>query len=501
MNRILQAIQSFAQQKPEQVAFIGEGYTGQELTLTYAELDVRIHMATEVLKELGARCIALKTENCLEWVIADLAAMLAGIAMVPVPTFFSAEQVQHVLTESGADVLIGDWQGYGEAITHLEGVPVYERVTYGSRKLLPGTSKITFTSGSTGTPKGVCLSSTNLEQISATLAAALKGESRRHLILLPLSTLLENVAGIYVPLLLGVTAVVFRGSRLGLNGSSQFNAVDFARALTEQRPESLVLTPALLMALIQIVQMQPEVSESLNFVAVGGARVAPELVARAHQLGIPAYEGYGLSECASVVSLNTPAAVKAGSCGKVLPHVEVTVSEDNELLVKGNVALGYLGEPFTADWYATGDIGELDDAGFITLKGRKKNQIITSFGRNVSPEWIEPQVQVFAPGCTVVVTGEAQSTLSAVVDAQSDIAEKIIRLNQTLPDYARIHRLLVVPELRAKQQWFTANGRPVRPDIEHWVSRALAQQGERQASCERTNYQLIDIQSSVVATV
>jgi long-subunit acyl-CoA synthetase (AMP-forming) len=88
MNRILQAIQSFAQQKPEQVAFIGEGYTGQELTLKYAELDVRIHMATEVLKELGARCIALKTENCLEWVIADLAAMLAGIAMVPVPTFF-----------------------------------------------------------------------------------------------------------------------------------------------------------------------------------------------------------------------------------------------------------------------------------------------------------------------------------------------------------------------------------------------------------------------------
>ncbi|PWI35150.1 long-chain fatty acid--CoA ligase [Vibrio albus] len=498
MSTILQAIRKYANERSELVAFRGENFTGEEQTLTYAELLDRIEDAAEVLQRQNARCIALKAENSLDWIVADLSAMLAGIAIVPIPTFFSDQQVQHVLTESGADVLIGDWQGYGEVVAHLESLPVYKRAVSGTDKILPGTGKITFTSGSTGTPKGVCLSVMNLERISTTLAAEIKGQSHRHLILLPLSTLLENVTGIYVPLLLGVTAVVFRGSRLGLSGSSQFDARAFTGALVAQRPDSLVLTPALLMALIQIVQAHPELAESLNFVAVGGARVAAELITRAHQLGIPAYEGYGLSECASVVSLNTPFASKAGSCGKVLPHMNVALSADNELLVRGNVALGYLGEPFSGEWYATGDIASLDDDGFITLQGRKKNQIITSFGRNISPEWIESQAQVFAPGCTLVVTGEAESRLSAVISPQENIADKIQKFNDTLPDYARIHRLLVVPELRTKQHWFTANGRPVREVIEHWVRQTLA---EQPYFCSQTDCQLINIQSSVMATL
>ncbi|PJC86029.1 long-chain fatty acid--CoA ligase [Vibrio sp. HA2012] len=502
MSKILQAIQKYADEKPDQTAFWGENYTGKEQTLTYTELYDRIHLAAKILREQGSRCIALKAENCLEWVITDLAAMLAGIAIVPIPTFFSEEQVQHVLKESGADVLVGEWYGYGEAVTYLDGLPVYERVTNGSSRLLPGTGKITFTSGSTGTPKGVCLSISNLECITDTLASKLRGQSHRHLIFLPLSTLLENITGIYVPLLLGVTSVIFRGNHLGLTGSCQFDPILFAKAVEKLRPDSLVLTPALLMALIQIVQTKSDLAKSLTFVAVGGARVSPELITVAHQLGIPAYQGYGLSECTSVVSLNTPVAGKAGSCGKILPHAEVRVSADDELLVKGNTALGYLGEPFCGDWYATGDIGWIDKEGFLFLKGRKKNQIITGFGRNISPEWIESQAQIYVPDCTLIVTGEAQNTLSAVVNTQVDIMENIRKLNTTLPDYACIHRLLVVPELHSITHWFTANGRPIRPVIESWVNQTLSATSDfpyLPSGDQDIDYQLIRVQPSAAA--
>ncbi|MBO0246669.1 AMP-binding protein, partial [Vibrio sp. Vb0592] len=84
----------------------------------------------------------------------------------------------------------------------------------------------------------------------------------------------------------------------------------------------------------------------LKFVAVGGARVSSQLINTAHALNIPAFEGYGLSEGGSDVCLNTPDTFKAGTCGKPLPHTQIRIAEDGELLVKGNVALGYLNEPF-----------------------------------------------------------------------------------------------------------------------------------------------------------
>ncbi|MBN8147813.1 AMP-binding protein, partial [Vibrio vulnificus] len=88
-------------------------------------------------------------------------------------------------------------------------------------------------------------------------------------------------------------------------------------------PATLVLTPALLMALIGVVHAKPELAHSLRFVAVGGAKVAAGLIHQAHCLGIPAFEGYGLSECGSVVCLNLPQNHQVGSCGQPLPHCQV----------------------------------------------------------------------------------------------------------------------------------------------------------------------------------
>ena len=473
MSLILDALRANAKTHPEKVAFYGHDAEGNNRSFTYFELLQKVDQAAELITKLSPNCIALRAENSLDWVIADLAAMQAETAIVPIPTFFSKQQVTHILEQAGVDLLIGDWPEQTSPIAHVQRLPIYFFTNSSSLSATrpAKTTKITFTSGSTGTPKGVCLSVENISKVTQSLARAIGTCSDIHMVLLPLSTLLENITGVYVPLLLGITGSVFHGSHLGLVGSSKFDGKAFAKALATYRPNSLVLTPALLIALIQLVRAKPSLAKPLRFVAVGGARVAPELIASAHQLSIPAYEGYGLSECASVVCLNTPKAYLAGSCGKVLDHVAIRISNDGELLVKGNTALGYLDQPFTDEWLATGDLAAIDDQGFVHLMGRKKNQIITSFGRNVSPEWIESQAQAFAPGCHIIVTGEAQTCLTAVVNTYPHIEQKLKNLNKHLPDYAQIQRLITVDDLLNRKDWFTSNARPRRQVIEQWVAK------------------------------
>lgn len=349
-------------------------------------------------------------------------------------------------------------------------------------EILPGTAKITFTSGSSGTPKGVCLSSEHLDEVTLQLADVIEQQTRveKHLVMLPLSTLLENVTGIYVPLWLGKTTVVLPGKEVGLVGASHLDAGLFARVLQQQQPHSLVLTPAILQLLLHIVSLSPQLSSSLEFVAVGGARVSASLIDQAENLGIPVYEGYGLSECGSVVSLNTPNHFKAGTSGRALEHLNVRVNESQELEVSGSKALGYLGEPFTEQWLPTGDLAAIDEQGFITILGRRKNILITSFGRNISPEWLESEAQVYPSLAQMLVVGEGQAHLRAWIchPALDAVVEAVTQFNHKLPDYAQIGEVVVLSQWPTHLGWFTANGRPIRqqiPDINQASCSLLAE--------------------------
>lgn len=472
-SSIIASLRYVAEQQPEKPAFITvDTETDSEIVLSYSELLSQVENTAAKLLSMEVTCLALRSENSVQWIVTDLAAMLAGVIIVPVPVFFSPAQIAHLLDASGADLLVGDWPGKGRPDTEIAGLPACCFKHKETTRLLSETAKVTFTSGSTGTPKGVCLSQSQLDTVSLSLKTALEKDvvCQRHLILLPLSTLLENITGVYLPLLFGSASVVLPGELVGIVGSSRLDPQRLAAALLRYRPDTLVLTPALLMALIQLVSLNPMLAEPLKFVAVGGARVAPSLLAKAHALGIPAYEGYGQSECASVVCLNTPSLSRAGTSGQVLPHAKVTISERGEILVQGNRAIGYIGEPFEEAWLATGDLGMLDDEGFLTITGRIKNQIITSFGRNISPEWIESEAQAFPALSRIVIVGDGEQHLTAIVfgkDAEP-VLTALNRLNEQLPDYARISRLLLTPEIQGENM-FTANGRPVRPALESWA--------------------------------
>ncbi|EOV6284116.1 AMP-binding protein [Vibrio parahaemolyticus] len=488
MNILLDAITKWAKTTPDRVALVGYE-ANQTVELTYSELLNKIELVAAELIAQNIKALALRAENSIDWAIVDLAAMTADIVVVPIPTFFSDAQVEHTLEQSSVDALVGDWQAW--LASHpkqsfnqqdhpfsIANLPLLRRNQLGDEDTqvayLPETGKITFTSGSTGQPKGVCLSNDHLCLVAKSLADAVNSAAHSHLVLLPLSTLLENITGVYVPLMLGVTSSILPGAQTGLLGSSQFEPRLFAQALATIKPESLVLTPALLLALIQIAKQQPSLVDSLKFVAVGGARVSSQLINTAHALNIPTFEGYGLSECGSVVCLNTPATFKAGTCGKPLPHTQIRIAEDGELLVKGNVALGYLNEPFTQEWLATGDLAQIDAQGFVTLSGRKKNLIVTAYGRNVSPEWIESEALAFLPMTPLIVTGDSQQTLCAVIANSEDVEAKVHALNRTLPDYAQIRTLLLLDNPRAISGWYTDNGKLKRNQIEHDVAQLLA---------------------------
>lgn len=467
MNAMITALQQHAQYQPHKLAFVGHNAQHASASLSYSQLFERVKQTADLLQQWQVKSIALRAENSVDWVVMDLAAMWSHIVMVPVPTFFSPEQVSHLLSEAEVDLCVGDWPELGASTERLDEYPAWRYSSDKLNRVLPHTQKITFTSGSTGTPKGVCLSEENLVRVSLAIAKQMSAQVEQHLVMLPLSTLLENITGIYVPLLLGVTSNVLFGEEVGLSGSSQFSPLRFAQALSQYQPSSLVLTPALLMALIHVVKQAPMLAQSLQWVAVGGARVAAELIHSARALGIPAYEGYGLSECASVVSMNSPQHDQPGSCGKPLSHLQIKLAEDGELWVRGNSALGYIGEPFSDEWLATGDLATLDDHGFLSIIGRKKNLIITSFGRNIAPEWIESHAQVWMPECRVVVVGDDEAGLTALIDRSlPHIEQRVAQLNHSLPDYARIQHLLLVTQPSAWHAWLTANGRPKRALIE-----------------------------------
>ncbi|MDX1488769.1 MAG: AMP-binding protein, partial [Acidiferrobacterales bacterium] len=221
----------------------------------------------------------------------------------------------------------------------------------------------------------------------------------------------------------------------------------------------------------------------LRFLAVGGAPVSRRLLRRAGACGVPVYEGYGLSECASVVAVNGPGQQRIGSVGKLLPHIRLEFADDGEILVAGAVFDGYLGDHLEARerFVATGDLGYLDSDGYLYITGRKKHMFVTSFGRNVAPEWIERELTLHPAIAQAAVFGERRPWNTAVVmptgtptvNTSAATLSAIAETNKLLPDYARVARWIVADEpFSVANGQLTSTGRIRRETVwEHYGTR------------------------------
>lgn len=454
-------------------------------TLTYGQLGAVVKDEAEFLRASGGLRFGLLAENGCAWAVSDLALLHLERLNVPLPPYFTAAQQRHAIDDAGLDALVTDrpekvveqWPEFWLAgLSPASGLAVLRRtVDVGARRDIPSdVTKITYTSGSTAEPKGVCLSTAAIDRVTRSLVEATRPIGlQRHLCLMPLPTLLENLAGVHAPLRAGVSCIVPAGPDCGMSYGS-LDPQRLLKTLLLYRPESVVIVPELLRLLVRAAQGGHALPDSLKFIAVGGAPVARSLLEEAAELGLPVYEGYGLSECSSVVCLNTPRAARLGSVGRPLAHARIAVDDGGQLRAGGAVMSCYLGEPPGQPQrdLATGDLGEIDEDGYVYIRGRLRNIFITSFGRNVSPEWVEKELSHEPAIRLALACGEGLPGVRALVcPAGPDVdgailAKAVARANERLPDYARVRGFARMPETPTYANGLlTGNGRLRRERI------------------------------------
>jgi long-subunit acyl-CoA synthetase (AMP-forming) len=449
-------------------------------SLTWTELAALVSGAA---RTLGAKkeTVGIFGSNSVDWAAAFLAASIAGKTIVPVPVFFSDQQRAHLIRDAGVErVIVCD--AAKAADCHAPVISLLER-REGELPVQPRDGGlIIYTSGSTGNPKGVRLTSGQALWSAETLAHAIAASAGdKYLSVLPLPMLLELICGIMIPVLAGGSVHYDREVAESVGAGAMSN---IAGAFERERPTTSVLVPQLLALYVaQLAASNKLAPTQLRFVAVGGAAVPAALARSARLLGIPVHEGYGLSECASVVAVNRPGASREATAGKPLPGLEVTI-EDGEIVVQGpSVMDGYLhGEAAPLRW-RTGDAGNLDSQGFLTVYGRRDNLIVTPYGRNLSPEWIEtmflgdPRIGA----CVLCHAGEPAALITLLVPSRlgeawfrhaekEDIADLVSKACESAPDYARPQKASVISREEALVlKLFTPTGRPRRAEVRRYL--------------------------------
>jgi len=422
------------------------------------------------------RPVALLAANAIATLAFESACAVSGRPLLVLPAFFSEEILRHAVEEVRPEWLACDDPALATRLGGLlsaegfDGLCLWRMPGEAAALPPPGTARITYTSGSTARPKGICLPWPAIERSAAALRQAIgAGADDVFLSFMPYSILLETMTGFYLPLLCGSRAVVLPGIRLPLA-----DPVRILAAIREHGVTVTVMMPQMLRDLCHHLRQHPdEAPTSLRFIGVGGAKVGRRLVEEALALGLPIGEGYGLTEAGSVVCLNRPGAGRPGSVGRPLDHIRLAIAADGEVLLAGAGASCLLdgSAPFWHEgWLSTGDLGEVDEAGYLWITGRKKNLFISSQGRNLSPEWLEDELLAERGLQRAFVFGEGRPAPLALVCSElgEDCLETLRRrLNQGLPAHARLAAIRrVAADFFLSPGLLTGNGRFVRPACE-----------------------------------
>jgi long-chain acyl-CoA synthetase len=313
LGRIINSLHEHARQRPEATAIITgstDCLTGDDVATSYRQLAARVSRRALWLQMQHCQTLAFQLDNGLEWVITDLAGLQAGVDIVPIPSFFSQQQIAHALDDAQADLFLTDQP------TALGGVPDSSSSSQWQTRLMPLADasitvwqrkarltrltrltrkrqqqrqpmKLTYTSGSTGTPRGACLAFETIDAVASSIVSAMAPLSiERHLCLLPLATLLENIAGLYAPMIRGVTVQVPSLGAIGLTGAS-LDVDTFCATVNSSQADSIIIVPQLLTALVTLAEFGMLQTASLKMIAVGGGRVSEHLLTHANKLGLP----------------------------------------------------------------------------------------------------------------------------------------------------------------------------------------------------------------------
>jgi long-chain acyl-CoA synthetase len=489
-----------------------DGYRTRELTYRQVAANARAFAAA--LGEAGVapdEKVVIWSENRAEWIIALWGCLLARVVLVPVDYRASPDLLSRITAIVEAKVvLVGEevhapadvtgrvWkltdrvQGAGGGGQTAADQLTEDTGQKADRPLSPAPlsgstlAEIIFTSGATADPKGVTITHRNVlaniipieHEIAKYRKYARPFMPLRFLNLLPLSHMFGQSMATFVPPMLEGTVVFSHG----------YSPVEILRQIRSRRVSVLVCVPKVLDVLREHVERLVPMTKEADVLAgrhfltrwwryrevhrlfgwkfwcavCGAAPLDPELEAFWRKLGFLVVQGYGLTETAPVVTLNHPFRASKGTVGTPIGGVEVRIAEDGEILVRGeNVTQGYYrprgaaapaenDTAFRDGWFHTGDIGELDSAGRLLIKGRKKEMIVTPQGLNVFPEDVERALAA-QPGVReagvvgVRVDGEERIHAVLVLETGAD-ADAIVRAaNAALEDHQRVWSWAVWP--------------------------------------------------------
>jgi long-chain acyl-CoA synthetase len=412
----------------------------------------------------------------VEWILGDSGAVFAFAG--------SPEQTETIsLLRGGLPALrevctfdLGDLEGLS-----TRGRDVAEGEVQARRHAVTADSlaTIVYTSGTTGRPKGCAITHANLlfevnnVALADGVAENVLNDTRSTLLFLPLAHILARMiqlAVIHTRVRLGHTGDMrnvppqlaeFRptsvlsvprvfekvyntakhtavaGGKGRIFAIADATAVEYSKAVDTGGPGLLLRVKHTLFDRLVYGKLRAALGGRVDYSVSGGAPLGARLGHFFRGIGINVLEGYGLTETCAGATLNLPGSQRIGSVGRPLPGVSIRIAEDGEILIKGGqVFQGYwrndksTAEVFDADgWFLTGDIGELDADGFLTITGRKKDLIVTSSGKNVAPAVLEDRLRAHWLVSQCVVVGDGRPFIGALVTIDEAV----------LPDWKREH--------------------------------------------------------------
>jgi long-chain acyl-CoA synthetase len=476
---------------------------GDAFSITWGELGVRVDALAGGLSKLGVKrgdTIALMLSNRPEFHLCDLAAMMLGATPFSIYNTYSPPQIQHLVADADARVLICEQQFLAQVLEARRDLPQLEHVIVVDGEPPGGTLALEdvegsnpgfdvaasvaqikpddvltliYTSGTTGPPKGVQLAHRNLlTAVEALEILVDMPRDGRVISWLPSAHIAERNAHHYFPIVYGLEITCCDDPRQVLSylpevRPSWFFAVPriweklkagletMTAALPDEQSEAMAAALEAGIAKVRLEQRGEEVPAALAeqvakadaeifaglretlgldqvaAINVGAAPTPVEVLEFFHAIGLPLAELWGMSETCGAGSVNPPEKIKIGTVGPATPGVHLKLAPDGEVLVKSDVVmLGYRNLPettsksFTEDgWLQTGDIGSLDEDGYLTIVDRKKELIINAAGKNMSPANIEATLKSASPliaqACCI---GDARPYNTALIVLDADFA-------------------------------------------------------------------------------